>query len=202
MDPVTIAWQCSGEPTDNAPRRHGKCVRCSGYGNVTSLRNTVSQKFTSFDALGSGDGLCPACSWAFTPGHMRQAWHITTETAATLTTSQLGSILQSPLQDGALTLPIRGRKHLLPWAQWATIRVDDVNLRWTTTEVEKFACVTWLRSHGLAPSQFYEDAPPWAWLTRQPKTLWPAIFDHWEQLRPWRTNQTFLAAALKATTKG
>jgi len=107
-------------------------------------------------------------------------------------------LLRVPLRE-ALVVPLSGRKHLLPYAQWGTVRIDDINLTWSSGDITRLQIVASLRSRGLAATALSEPAPSWGWIRTQPDELRAAALREWDALAPWR-GTPHLQLAIKATT--
>lgn len=198
MDLIHLAFAttCLETHTEGAT---GRCCRCGQHAPVTPLKAVFSAKFTAWDLVGPGDGLCPPCRWAYQPSHRTEIWWLTPITATLLTRSQLADRLsQGPLK-AATTLPLSGRKHLLPYARLSTIRTEDTNLAWTSRDATRLCSYLWLRVRGC--SRITDPAPSWAWLKTQPHQVWSAIREHWGQLEPWRRCGLYLRVAAAVSRK-
>lgn len=197
MDPVKIAWRqlatAVAERPDAGP---GRCKRCGSVTRVVALDDVVSAKFTGFDQLQSGDGLCAACTWSFASTTRLLTLVITPTKARVLDTPSLYEVLLAPVRD-AVVVPFSGRKHVLPSAHWGTVRVDDANLVWTSSDAERLRVVANLRTSGVPPAALHQPTLPWAW-ARQHLELIGTTQREWETIAPWR-NTPYLALALKAT---
>lgn len=199
MDPVHVAFSRRGRGWSAELETPGLCCRCGLDGMVTPLRRVVSHRFNDFDRLSQGEGMCRPCAWAYHPSHRTKIWRIRTAGVDLLSANDLAQELSTTGSPTALVVPIGGRKHLLPYAQWQTIRVDDINLNWTSRDVERLKLLTWLRDLGCPARSFRDPTPPWRWISTQPPEHWRAINEHWDALQPWRRNISFLTLALKAT---
>jgi hypothetical protein len=82
LDPVEVAYRHHAPTEPAAYSSVGVCCRCGQTVPVQSISSVVSAKFTGFDLLGDGDGLCRGCSWAFSTPARRLVLSITA-TAAT-----------------------------------------------------------------------------------------------------------------------
>lgn len=198
-DPVAVAYRHLQPTAPGAlPCSTSCCCRCGAHLEVTPLHRIVSAKFTGFDALGPGDGLCQSCAWSFSTPARRLCLLITATTATVLDSPSLYDQLLHPLASAAIVVPISGRKHVLPYAQWGTIRVDDINLTWRTRDTHRLHITAELRSRGVPATTLNDPAPPTRWLTTQPPETWEPTQRQWRELDPWR-NTPHLDLALKAT---
>lgn len=198
LDPVKVAY---GQHAWNGQvgNRVGVCCRCGvSSPGIVAVRAVVSAKFNGWDQLHHGDGLCPACAWSFRPEARALTLAISTHNAVILDAALLCDQLLRPVTETAIVVPISGRKHTLPYAQWGTVRVDDVNLFWREADVERLRIAASLRARGLPGPALHEHAPPSSWLRNQPLGTWLATQREWDALEPWR-NTAYLPLVVKAT---
>lgn len=198
LDPVEVAYRHHAPTEPAAVSTFGVCCRCGQTVPVQSMSSVVSAKFTGFDLLGAGDGLCQGCAWAFSTPARRLVLSITATTATLLDTPSLFDSLLRPSGSSAIVVPLSGRKHVLPYAQWGTVRVDDINLTWQPSDVQRLRIVAELRLMGAPATSLPGSAPPARWLTSRHPTTWEAIDRQWRQLNPWRPTP-HLDLAIKAT---
>lgn len=169
MDPVHIAFRHHHhDASTDVGGELGVCCRCGTHDAVVPLNVVVSAKFTGFDALHRGDGLCGPCRWAFAKQHFTTVWKITRHSAVALQPTQLHEELLRPMRADALVVPLGGRKHLLPHAQWGTVHTDDLNLHWRAPDAQRLSHLTWLRRHRCPTSSIPDPVPSWRWLATQP----------------------------------
>lgn len=195
MDPVHVAWRdvaASGKRSGQL----GRCRRCGSEDQVTPLSAVVSAKFTGFDQMRAGDGLCAPCAWAFESKTRQLTMAISPHQARVLDAPALFEVLLLPVRD-AVVVPITGRKHVLPYAQWGSARVDDANLAWTQADANRLRVVASLRSRGVPASTLHDPTPPWAWARRN-LDLTTTTQREWDAIAPWR-NTPYVALAIKAT---
>ena len=198
LDPVEVAYRHHAPTEPAAVSTVGVCCRCGQTVPVRSIGSVVSAKFTGFDLLGAGDGLCQGCAWAFSTPARRLVLSITATAATLLDTPSLFDSLLRPSGSSAIVVPLSGRKHVLPYAQWGTVRVDDINLTWQPSDVHRLRIVADLRLLGAPAPSLPAAAPPARWLTSRHPTTWEAIDRQWRQLDPWRPTP-HLDLAIKAT---
>lgn len=203
VDVLTAAWTAAGEPG----RTHGAglCARCGKEGASVPVRRVVSRNFTGWDGWDSptGSGLCAACAWAYrTPELRLQTLEVRRGPAKLrrLDPSGLALVLSEPIAATlAVTLPLRGRKHLLPAAQWGRICVDDVCIPWGSGDVERLAIMQGLRRLGFGPRMLSEPVPHYGLLRDLPADRRVAVIEQWRALAPWRQRLLWLKVAVAAT---
>ena len=198
LDPVEVAYRHHAPTEPAAVSTVGVCCRCGQTVPVQSISSVVSAKFTGFDLLGAGDGLCRGCAWAFSTPARRLVLSITATAATLLDTASLFDSLLRPSGSSAIVVPLSGRKHVLPYAQWGTVRVDDINLTWQPSDVHRLRIVADLRLLGAPATSLPGSAPPARWLTSRHPSAWEAIDRQWRQLDAWRPTP-HLDLAIKAT---
>lgn len=206
MDVLQAAWQASGGPTSPGLTFHlGRCARCNITDAVTPAGMVVSAKWTGWSSwrTAATPSLCKACSWGYRTQELRAgAFLIATDPSMTaLTPAALLQVLSAPLPSHhTVVLPLhRNRKHVLPDARWGRLCVDDAALDWTTDDAARLQAMTQLRSLGFTTTAMIQPAPPFAVLRRLPASMYATVFIWWDQLRPWRPNTPWFAAAALTT---
>lgn len=205
MDPVRTAWACHVTP--GLPQ--GGCDRCARCGVTEGshlVNGVVSASFTGYDGWRAPVGryLCSCCAWAYQTSSLRMNMlEVTTAPSCSyLTRARLYDRLAAGQLRAtvAVSVPLRpGRKHLVPYLEWGTIRIDDLNLSWSSGDAARLRGVGDLRRAGFPPASFTESAPPWRFLSRIGAGEWARIQDLWASLTPWRTSPAWLSVALIAT---
>lgn len=205
MDPVKAAHdaQAGGGPEIAG----GRCARCASPRAATiPVGEVVSSTFTGFDAWRDPRGarLCAACAWAYRTPQLRTHPHQVTSAPACTQLSATQVCLRltaGPLPaDTALSVPLHpGRKHLVPYLQWGTVRVDDANLVWTAADARRLEAMCELRRRGFGARALTQSSPPWDALRRRPADEWAAIQNLWADLGPWRAARAWLALGIAIT---
>lgn len=184
--PTQVAFAAFGSPLLDAADMVGICCLCGDTAELRQARAVVSARFTDYDLWGRGGGLCPTCTWAYRHGSRQQPTLITITTAAMTTTSEIASLLQTgALTQAAVALPISGRKHVLPYAAWRTVRIDGLNLVWTDADAAVLRVFAELRSQ-FSCRELAEPAPPWSTLNRYQRSDWDHVLTSWRFLDGWR----------------
>src|SRR5664279_79648 len=118
-----------------------------------------------------------------------------------LTPAALLDVLSAPLTTrSAVVLPLhRNRKHVLPEARWGRLCVDDAPLDWTAGDADRLQAMTRLRALGFSTTAMTRPAPPITVLRQLPMSTYAAVITWWDELRPWRPNTPWIAAAALAT---
>lgn len=184
----------------------GRCARCGAAGELTAVRQVVSNRFTGYHSWihPDGVGLCAACSWGYRHRPLRTDPHLVSRTRCTLTAltdSDLAVLLAAPVRaDAAVLIPARpGRKHLIPDAEWGHVTVADANVTWGPREVDTLAAMTRLRAAGFTATDLAAPAPPFAVLRALPPDALPAVLADWGMLDPWRSAAPWWQVGLRAS---
>jgi hypothetical protein len=164
----------------------GECALCGSQTALVSVEKVVSRNFTDWDVLtGDKAGVCVLCAWAFTaPLPKTNPLVITTEPAARVASrDDLRTFLAQPLtSDAAITVPVSGKKHLLPRAAWGMVISDNGPLTWGEEAAAAFAAVVELRDLGVSEAAFASLAPP-----ADVAAANPSVLDTWSALGLWRS---------------
>ena len=206
MDVLHAAWRGRGMPTPaGLTFAAGRCARCDTSGPVTPAGDVVSAKWTGWSSwrTAADPALCAACSWAYGTLELRAgAYLITDEPSVTaLAPDALLDVLAGPLNPGcSVVLPLhRNRKHVLPEARWGRLCIDDVALEWTTDDADRVRAMNRLRRLGFSTTSMSRSAPPFSTLRMQTTGSYVDVLRWWDQLRPWRPDTPWFAAAALAT---
>lgn len=215
-DVVTL-WEAAGRPAPNwqgkaktartqPPTRPGICALTGVRGDVVDARHVLSDSFTTWDrfryATVDPQGLAfgPAACWALRHRAGMQRPHALIDgTYREVTAPELFDALHNLDDKGFVAVPQSRQKHLTPWAQLGTIRVDDENLRWTSTDVDRLDTYMTLRQAGFGETALMEREPRWAILTRLSGGLRRQVLDMWHRLDPWRAHPAYMDVAARAT---
>lgn len=191
-DPVVIAYGALADGYALPSMKPGECARCAVVGSVVALRTALSSNFTAWDNLNtSADGLCPACCWSYnTPALRTQPVLVhRLHGALWVTGEQIAAALATPFTpDVALSAPVRGRKHLLPSAEWGAVSTDDGPLVWTREAAELTRTIGSLRVAGVREQEFSAPTPPARLVAEAASTSTEWLLEimrSWERIRPW-----------------
>lgn len=205
LTPLPFLWESAGRPVPAGvtPKSVGSetpCALCE-RGPVSSgfpVTEVVSGNSTIWDDLRQKDGkpiLCEACAWAFREESARtSAYWVGSDFAKPVDFATVANALQQPVSPMvAASVPITGRKHVLPFLTWGFIATDaHSRLPWQAREAELARAVKRLRTSGAAWTDIQDAAPGSA--TRR---VSGGGFEDWALLRQWRgTVQLGFIAAL------
>lgn len=192
--PSWAAWTAAGRTLDPRAETGGWCACCGVGGRTVPAALVVSRKFTDAQSwVFGGDRLCEACGWAYaTPATRREVFLVDGAPSPQRTVvarTDLGDRLAAaPLSTTQVAVvPVRGRRHILPTAQWGHVCTDDTMLRWDAGAVERFAAMRWLRAEiGAGARALRAPQPPIALLRGSAGDRWATIIARWEALQVWR----------------
>lgn len=207
-DVADVAWTAAGRPRvlPATTSSQQPCARCARRQPLVAKQKVVSTTFCGYSdwRCPGGVGLCACCAWIYREASLRtQAHHVLTGPARLrpLTRSQLRYVLRRPLgADEALVVPQRGRKHLLPAAQWGMVALDDAQIPWGVHDPVLLGIVVDMRRRGVGEQAFFCPTPPWALLRGQGHDQRDQLLTRWAQIDTWRRNRRlWLELALIAT---
>jgi hypothetical protein len=164
------------------------CADSLGVGGYR-VRDIVSDNSTIWDdLLPPADStpalLCTPCAWAFRKEDARrEAVIVTGDSYATCSFRAAGVRLLEPLDTTtALSAPISGRKHVLPFLAWGSVSTDtDSSMAWGLREADLAKAVLRLR---IAGAQWRDLADGRVGFTGpNPSEL---VYSDWESVARWR----------------
>lgn len=206
-DVVEVAWNACGRPDlELAFSGASSCARCARRAPLVPASKAVSRRFTGASEWvdGRGNGLCAGCAWSYRePALRRLPHHITPTAIQAVPAGYLLKLLQQPLPlDQALTVPLGGRKHLLPAAQWGRVTLDDAQIPWSSSDAARLGTVLRLRTAGATEHDLRRPTPPWPLLHRLDATERSPLMDDWASLDGWRSRTPlWLELAIIATRR-
>lgn len=207
--PVVVAWEnlAPVEEHLNSPltSRAGRCAICQRNPiQVEAIADVVSANYTAFDVIDlSADGFCQACSWAHRERSARRSPVIVSgQLAGWSRASEIKELLSAPLpMTIACSLPIGGRRHVLPFLEWGKVVTDRGTFSWDENAAKLMSLAFDLTRAGAKEDEIVsEPAPPFRIL--KPKEVNTAkIMEIWERVLPWQgTPHLRVAAAISAAT--
>lgn len=194
VDPVVVAWKALGAPAPVATSGPvARCGRCSQEQSLNLFREILSSNFTGWETLDpTSKGLCQSCSWAYTEAHLRTTpMMIAHESAHAASVSELKIALASALsQRLAISLPIRGQKHLLPSCRWGSISSDFGVISWDDQAALLFVDMLTAREAGAKSADLESHAPS----IDVVRSAGEQAFDWWQTFRRWQGTPQFSIA--------
>lgn len=191
VDPVLVTWKALGAPAPVATSGPvARCGRCSQEQSLQLLREILSSNFTGWDQVNpSSQGLCAACAWSFTEPLLRTTPIVITRTSADWSSAEdLLKILVKPLPAGvAISMPIRGQKHLLPSAEWGCVISDGGVLPWGGGPAALLSTMLRARKAGATKSDFDNESPSAEVIV----AAGTVSFEWWQTLKRWRGSPHF-----------
>lgn len=218
MSAISWMWQTAGQPSPNwqgkakrpitAPDpRPGVCALTGTNGPVWPV-GKVSTTLTIFDRLPYRDrdpkglALGPVGAWAFRHRiAMQQPHAIVNSTHQEVTCGDLYNALVSLANDptALVSVPISRQKHVIPWAEWGCVGVDDEWIPWGAQDLDRLSTYRTLRQLGFSEPAFLEPAPRWVVLRKLDTAAKSWVLHHWPVLDPWRQHPSLLEVAARAT---
>ena len=203
-DPVRVAWR-SLSPAETSEQfsiseTNGVCARCEIIALVVPLHKVVSENFTGWGTVDpNGEGFCESCAWAFQEPALRVNSILIHQELGAVWASreQVATCLQVPFtEEITLSIPLQGKKHLLPYAEWGTVVSDDGAYPWGENEAKLATLLIYLRGFGVKESEFNEPVPPYRIVSEllSDTTATLELMEKWELLRSWHGTPQLLIA--------
>lgn len=195
--PAFTAWQYSGmpEPINDYASKYiitGQCSHCGQNGKAVMAKRIVSKLFTNWDAYSNIDKplLCNPCIWAFSEKDNRSEAILFIED--TLYTGyqiqSMKDLMKQPLSgDSFMSAGLRKNKHVLPYAKWGHVRIEDLNFKWSVRETHWLSIVERLNSLGFALGDIKnDDSPSFSTIVKLNKDEAKEAYALWKELIPLR----------------
>lgn len=206
--PAHIAWQYLGmlEPIkDYAPKYivSGQCSHCGQNGNTVLAKRIVSKLFTNWDAYSNIDKplLCNPCIWAFSEKDNRsEAIAFIDNTLYTgYQLQSMKDLLKQPLSgDSFVSVALRKNKHVLPYAQWGYVRIEDLNFKWSDRETNWLNIVERLNNLGFTLGDIKnDDSPSFSTIIKLDREESQEAYALWQELIPLRKLSQLFAFILE-----
>lgn len=196
--PAKTVWEHSGNPDALAGFEKyiesGKCSLCGTTGQVVAVKRLVSNRFTNWEDYSNDDKpvWCNICAWAFTEKNNRsEALLISPEKVYSgYQVQSLREMFYKPLnRHTALAVALKKNKHVLPYAQWGTVRIEDMNILWTAKEAGWAQSIGILVSLGFALGDIKKDeSPSFATVLKLSSQEASKAYEIWKQIAPVRKN--------------
>lgn len=205
--PSRTIWEHSGKPDALAGLDKyigsGKCSLCGTEGPVVPVKRLVSNRFTNWDDYSNEDKpvWCNVCAWAFNEKNNRsEALFIAPEKAYSCYQVQsLREMFYQPLNSHtAVSVALNKNKHVLPYAQWGTVRIEDMNILWTEREASWAQSIGALALMGFALGDIKKDVSPSfnTVIKLSPETASQA-YALWQEIEPARRNPALFTLLLE-----
>lgn len=139
-----------------------RCGRCNQEQSLKLLREILSSNFTGWEQINpSSLGLCSPCAWSYQEPLLRTKAVLVDQTSASwVGMDALVLLLSQPLSsEHAISLPMRGQKHLLPSAKWGCIASDSGTVSWNEEAASLLRTMLAARKAGAKKSDYDKSAP-------------------------------------------
>lgn len=202
-------YQFEGNPSVDKPvtfDHESVCGNCEKPSLTAPAGKVLTSQFGSWDAIieapQGGRWLCDACAWAYRAVAYRRAPAIiTSEEAGSglggrvrwATKADLVDALSQPTPSNmALSIPLSGKKMVLPAARWGMVATDTKRFRWSPRNHRQLQAALELRGLGLGEPALAGPSPPYYLLDKTDPAQHPRIKELWDVLRPVRDDKTML----------
>lgn len=170
LSPAFLAWQYYGKPQPilEYPQKYiidGRCSHCGHTGEAVLVKRVVSKFFTNWDLYSNDDKplWCNVCIWSFTePNNKSEALVFTGGIMRSgYQVQSMKDLLKAPLSESSFfSAALKKNKHVLPYAQWGKVRIEDMNLQWGEREVSWLNTIEHLISLGFLMGDIKKDESP------------------------------------------
>lgn len=195
--PAFYAWQALGSPRpiENYSKYIilGQCSHCGEEDTETILvKRVASNRFTSWDSYSNDDKpkWCNVCIWSFSEQTNRtEVLYIKKDILYRgYQVQSMKTLLKNPINETTcLSLALKKNKHVLPYAQWGTIRIEDISFQWGSREIAWLIAVERLVSLGFLIGDIKKDnSPSFSVVINLQKEETVEAYTLWENLAPLR----------------
>ena len=190
---VPLAGHLPPAPSDGQQGRCDLCGACAVV--VVPIGAVVSANFTEWDRFPrEARFACAVCAWGYGEPRLRTSPVIVSGGSARYgEPDDVAVMLGSPLAgQTAVTVPLAGRKHLLPYAEWGCVTTDSGTFAWARQETVMLIAVTALRAAGVPDSAVRVGTVPPGGVFRAENVT--VLLAAWETVRAWRGTPQFALA--------
>lgn len=194
--PSFTVWKIAGSP-DLLPRyknyvASGQCSLCGVTGNCVPIKRVASFLFTNWDDYSNEDKplWCNPCIWSFIEKDNRSE-AIFIKDANVYSSYQLQSmktLFDKPFNEfTSASVALKKNKHVLPYSQWGSIRIEDISFAWTQREVEWMHNISRLTKLGFTIGDIKkDDSPSFIPLMKLNKMEALEAYDLWNKIKGLR----------------
>lgn len=202
-------YQFEGNPSVDKPvmfDHAAVCGNCETASLTAPASKILTSQFGSWDAIiedpKGGRWLCDSCAWAYRSVPYRRAAAIVTLSEAGegmggkvewATKADLVQALSRPIPSNmAISIPLSGKKIVLPTARWGMVATDARLLRWSPRNHRQLKAALELRALGTGEVALAEPSPPYYLLDKTDTGDHPRIKMLWDALKPVRDDKMML----------
>lgn len=202
-------YQFEGNPSIDKPvmfDHEAVCGNCDTPSRTAPARKVLTPQFGSWDSIvetpTGGRWLCAPCAWAYRATPYRRAPAIITleedgkEVGGRVrwaSKADLVQVLSRPIPSHmALSIPLSGKKMVLPVARWGMVSTDTKVFRWSARNHRQLQAALELRGMGVGEPALADPSPPYYLLDKTNPDLHPRIKELWASLKPVRDDKTML----------
>lgn len=202
-------YQFEGNPSVDKPvifDNASICGNCKTPSKTAPASRILTSQFGSWDVImedpKGGRWLCEPCAWAYRSVPYRRSPAVVTVDGADdgavskvmwANRADLVQMLSRPIPSTmALSIPLSGKKIVLPTARWGMVATDTRVMRWTSRNHHQLQAALELRALGAGESALAEPSPPYFLLDKTELDQHARIKFLWDVLRPVREDKTML----------
>lgn len=201
-------YQFEGNPSVDKPvtfDHEAVCGNCERRSKTARASKVLSSQFGSWDAIietpTGGRWLCTPCAWAYrSVPYRRTPAIITLEDEENgmgrvewASKADLVEALSRPISSRmALSIPLSGKKMVLPTARWGMVATDTRMIQWSPRNHRQLRAALELRGLGVGEPALADPSPPYYLLDKTDPVDHPRIKELWAVLQPVRDDKTML----------
>lgn len=168
-NPAYFAWKCSGSPECLTLYQkyvfQGECSHCGIVDNVVPVKRVVSARFTNWDQYSNHDkpAWCNPCVWSFTEKNNRDEAMLLNNNIlySGYQLQSMKNLLKSPIDEKSfVSVALRKNRHVLPYAKWGRVSIEDIDFQWRNREIELLEAVEELCGLGFSIGDIKKDESP------------------------------------------
>lgn len=213
LSPAHIAWSHSSKP-DLLEKYHkyvesGQCSHCGNEEQVVAIKRVASTRFPNWDSYSNIDKpvWCNKCMWAFSEANNRsEALYITPEKLVSSYQPQsMVEFLNDPFDEfTCFSVSLRKSKHVLPYAKWGSVNIEDCSFLWTNREIKWLQEFIELKAMGFTVGDIKKyDSPVFSVITMLKSEEAKRAYEIWESINSLKKINhifTFIYDVNKAAT--
>lgn len=202
-------YQFEGKPSVDKPvtfEHEAVCGNCERQSLTAPAKKVLTSQFGSWDSIiespAGGRWLCSACAWAYRSVPYRRTPSIITleETGNGVSgkvewasKADLVQALSQPTPSNvALSIPLSGKKMILPVARWGMVATDTKVFRWSPRNHRQLQAALELRRMGTGEPALADPSPPYYLFDKTDPAEHSRIRELWAVLKPVRDDKTML----------
>lgn len=194
--PAFSAWKLSGMPEPieeySKYKEWQRCSHCGQDAETVRIKRIASNRFTNWDSYSNDDKpvWCNSCIWSFTEQSNRtEAIYVSGNILYQCYQVQsFKPLLMQPMDEQSfLSAALKKNKHVLPYAQWGKIQIEDISLQWRQKEINWLMNIERLVDLGFLIGDIKNDvSPSFKIVSKLSSSEITEAYQLWESISPLR----------------